>query len=194
MENHLALLVQGDRLLHGGADPDKLPHFIKGPTEARCRWEASKPTPGRVPLFTAAVILFQLSVEILIPVMENVLAKDCADGTWVRTVSIRDHSLWSLATCLEGLLEKALGSVHSAFLTEHGINQMAILLDGTRHGAPLSLDPHVGFSNVPGHPRWSATPPPHLLSDHRSKSGLPIAHGFLRQRQTTFQEQLGQIT
>ena len=134
----------------------------------------------------AAVIVFQLMVELLIALMENVLAKDFADGTWVRTVSIRDHSLWSLANCLEGLLEKALGSVHSAFLTEHGINQIAILIDGTIRVAPLSLDPHVGFINVPGNPRLSATPPPQLISDQRSKSGFPIAHCFMRKRKTTF--------
>jgi len=188
------LLLQGDRLLHGCADPEKLPHFIKGPTEARCRWEASQPTHGIVPLFHAAVIVFQLSVEILSTLMENVLAKDFADCTWVRTVSIRDHSLWSLANWLEGLLEKALGSVHIAFLTEHGINPIAILIHGTLQVAPLSLDPHVGFINVPGNPRLSATPHPQLISEQRSKSGFPIAHCFMRKRKTTCQEHLGTIT
>src|SRR6266540_3894705 len=68
-EKHLALLLQRDRLLHGCTDPEKRTHFIKGPTEARCRWEASKPTHGRVTRFDATMILFQLIVERMIPSM-----------------------------------------------------------------------------------------------------------------------------
>jgi hypothetical protein len=106
LEKHLALLLQRDRLLHGCADPEKLPHFIKGPTEARCRWEASKSTHGIVTLFDATVILFQLIVEIMITLMENVLTKDLANCTGVRTVSIRDHSRLQLGQLSGGLAGK----------------------------------------------------------------------------------------
>jgi hypothetical protein len=77
------------------------------------------PTHGVGALFDATVVLLQSSVEILVLSMENVIAKDLADRTWVRTVPIGGHSLWSMTGRLEGLLEKALGGVHISLLTEH---------------------------------------------------------------------------
>ena len=119
LAKHLALLVQGDRLRHGRTNPEKLTHFIESATEARCRCEASKPTPGRGALLHATVVLLQSLGEIMITSMENVIAKDLADRTWVRTVPIRDHALWSMTDRLKGLLEKALGGVPISLLTEH---------------------------------------------------------------------------
>ena len=137
-------------MLHGRTNPEKLTHFIKGPTEARCRCEASKPTHGVVTLFDATVVLLSSIVEVMVPSMENILAKDLANCTWIRTVPICRHLLWSLVNCLEGLLEKALCGVHVSLLTEHGINQIAILINGTIQIAPLSLDSHIGFVHMPG--------------------------------------------
>jgi hypothetical protein len=56
LAKHLALLLQGDRLFHGRTDPEKLTHFIEGPTEARCRCEATKPTHGIIALFNATLV------------------------------------------------------------------------------------------------------------------------------------------
>jgi hypothetical protein len=86
------------------------------------------------------MVLLQLIVEILIISVENVHAKDLADRTWGRTVPICGSSLWSMTTCPKGLLEKALSGVHISLLAEHGVNQIAILINGTIQGAPLSLD------------------------------------------------------
>src|SRR5260370_206010 len=99
----------------------------------------------------------------MIPSMENAIAKDLADRTWGRTVAIRDHGLWRMTDRLKGVLEKALGGVPLSLLTEHRVNQIAILINGTLQGAPLSLDPHVGRINVPADPCLSATPPPQLI-------------------------------
>jgi len=188
------LLVQGDRLRHGPTHPEKLTHFIESATEARCRCEASKPTHGIVALLHATVVLLQSIVEILITSMENVIATDLADRTWVRTVPIRDHALWSMTDRLKGLLEKALGGVPISLLTEHRVNQIAILINGTIQVAPLSLDPHVGLINVPGDLCLSATPPPQLIDYQRRTSGFPVAHRPMSKRTPTFQEHLGKVT
>jgi hypothetical protein len=45
-----------------------------------------------------------------------------------------------MTNCPKGLLEKALSGVHISLLAEHGVNQIAILINGTIQGAPLSLD------------------------------------------------------
>ena len=104
---------------HGRTHPEKLTPFIESATEARCRCEASKPMHGIVALLHATVVLLQSMGEIMITSMENVIAKDLADRTWGRTVPIRDHALWSMTDRLKGLLEEALGGVHSSLLTEH---------------------------------------------------------------------------
>ncbi len=127
--------------------------------------------------------------------MENAIAKDLADRTWGRTVPIRDHALWSMTDRLKGVLEKALGGVPLSLLTEHRVNQIAILINGTLQVAPLSLDPHVGrINNVPADPCLSATPPPQLIAYQRRTSGLRVPHRLMSKRTPTFQEHLGKVT
>ena len=194
LKKHLALLLQRNKLLHGCTNPEKLTNFIKSPAEARCRREASKSTHGVVALLDAAMILFQVIVEIMLLPMENVGAKDLPYGTWVRPVPIRDHSLWRMTNSLEGLLKKALGRVHISLLTEHGVNQIPILINSPIQVAPLSLDSHVCFINMPGNPCLSTTSPPQLIGSQGSKSGFPISHRLMSKRKTTFQEHLSKIT
>ena len=179
---------------HGRTTPEKLTPFIESATAARCRCEASKPTHGRGALLHATVVLLQSLGELLIPSMENVIATDLADRMWVSTVPIRDHALWSMTDRLKGLLEKALGGVPISLLTEHRVNQIAILINGTLHVASLSLDPHVGLINVPGDPCLSATPPAQLIEYQRSTSSLRVAHRPMSLRTPTFQEHLGKVT
>jgi hypothetical protein len=105
----------------------------------------------------------------MVPSMENVFAKDLADRTGIRTVPICGYSLWSLANCLEGLLEKTLGGVHISLLAEHGINQIAILINGTIQVAPLSLDSHRGLINMPGGPSLTTSFCAQLVCDQGNK-------------------------
>jgi hypothetical protein len=140
------------------------------------------------------MVLFQLLVEILMTSVENVYAKDLADRTWVPTVPICGSSLWSMTTCPQGLLEKALSGVPISLVAEHGVKQIAILINGTIHGAPRSLDSSRGLLNVPAGPCLSATPHPQLISYQGSTSGLPVAHRLMRKHKTAFQEDLGKIT
>jgi hypothetical protein len=181
-------------LLHSRTDPKKLTHFIKGPTKASCRWKASKPTHGVVPLFDASVVLLQPIVEIMVASMGNVLAEDLSDGTRVRTVSICGHSLWSIANSLESLAKKALGCIHISLLTEHGINQVAILINGSIQIAPLSLDPHIGFIHMPGASYLTTSFCAQVIGDEGSEPLLPISNRLMSEGKTTFQEYLGKVT
>ena len=52
-------------------------------------------------------------------------------------MSIRGHSLWFAVIKLSSLLEKPFGGVHIAGLAEHGINQIAVAVDGTVEVVPL---------------------------------------------------------
>jgi hypothetical protein len=99
-----------------------------------------------------------------------------------------------MTTCPKGLLEKALSGVHISLLAEHGVNQIAILINGTIQVAPLSLDSSISLINVPGGPCLSATPHPQLISYQGSKSGFPVAQRLMRKHKTAFQEDLGKIT
>lgn len=49
--------------------PFELPQFVEGLTEARCCIETAEPTHRIVPVFDAAVVLFDPIVQILITAM-----------------------------------------------------------------------------------------------------------------------------
>jgi hypothetical protein len=90
-------------LLHGGADPKELAHFIEGSTEARSRGHASKPTHRVVTLFDATVILLQSIVQIAVGPVEHLTAQSLANRTGIGMMSICRHPLWSVAYNLDGL-------------------------------------------------------------------------------------------
>jgi len=62
LAERLALLGQGNLLLHGGPNPEELTNLIKCTAKASCCHETSKATHGIVSLFDASVILFQVVV------------------------------------------------------------------------------------------------------------------------------------
>ena len=64
-------------------------------------------------------------------------------------MSIRRDVLWSVTTDLKGLFEELFRCIHIALFAQPRINQVAILINGSIQVAPLSLDFHVGFINIP---------------------------------------------
>lgn len=122
--------------------------------------------------------------------MENVIAEELADCKWGRTVSIRGHSHWNMTDRLEGLLEKVLGGVHGSLLTQHRVNEVAVLINGSIQRAPRSLDYHIGFINMPGGLSPTTSLCAQLLCDQGSKTLLPISNRLVSECKTAFQEQV----
>ena len=86
------------------------------------------------------MILLQSIVEIAIGPVEHVTAQGLADRTRVGIMPIRRHSFWRVTDDIDSLLEKALGCLHVSLLTEHGINQIPIAIDGPIEIAPFPFN------------------------------------------------------
>jgi hypothetical protein len=95
------------------------------------------------------MILFNEIVEIMALLVENVTAKNLANGTWIGTMSIRRDSLWCMIDHLECVLEKALHCIHVSLLAHHGINEVPIMINRTREGAPVPMHFSVYFIDMP---------------------------------------------
>lgn len=102
-----------------------------------------------IPLFDPPVILLQSIVKVAVGPVEHVTAKGLADRPRVGVMSIGCHPFWGVTNHIDGLLEKTLGRFHISLLTDHRINQIAILIDGPIQKALFSLDLGVGFIHVP---------------------------------------------
>jgi hypothetical protein len=50
------------------------------------------------------------------------------------------------------LLEKPLGGFHIPPFAQHGVNQIALVVDRPIHITPLPMYFEVGFINIPGSP------------------------------------------
>ena len=94
------------------------------------------------------MILFQSIVERVVGPVHNITAQDLADRTWIRCMPIGCDSLWRVTNRLEHLLEKTLGCLHVSLLTQHGINQIAITINGTIQIAAFPLNLHIGFIDM----------------------------------------------
>jgi len=132
------------------------------------------------------MILFYEIVEIVVGLVENIIAKRFADGAWVGAMSVRRNELWGMANCLECLLKKALGRIHIALLAEHGINQVPITINGTIQVTPFSLHarPYVRI-NMPAGSSLSISLSPKLIRNLWGKTSFPVSNGFMRKHPTT---------
>ena len=96
------------------------------------------------------MILFHYIVEVVITVVENFTTKGLTNGAWIGAMTISRHPFWSMTNCLESLLEKSLRGIHIALLAQHGINQVAISINGTIEVAPLPMNFDGGLIHIPG--------------------------------------------
>lgn len=104
------------------------------------------------------MILFYEIAKVVVTLVENVLTKGLANGTWIRAMPIRRDLLRRMARRLEGLLEKPLRCVYISFLTQHRVNQIPILINSAIEVAPFPLHFDIGFINMPEGPHVPTSP------------------------------------
>ncbi len=112
----------------------------------------------------------------------------------VGVMSIGRHPLWCVTNHIDSLLEKAPGCLHISLLTQHGVNHIAIAIDGAIEVAPFSLDVDVGFIDIPGPASLSSSLDSQLVGDEWGKTGLRVSNGLMGELKAALQEHLRQIT
>jgi hypothetical protein len=70
-------------------------------------------------------------------------------GSWVGVVPISGYLLWSTVGYFFSPFEEAFGCTHVPPLGEHGVYQLAFLVDGPIQVALLTAYFDVGLVNVP---------------------------------------------
>src|SRR5689334_2900289 len=115
------------------------------------------------------MILFQAVVQVRVTTMENLTTENLADGSWIGIMPIGRHAFWRMINRLKRLFEKPFGGIHLPFLTQQGINEIPVPVDGAIEVTPLPVDFDVGFVDVPGGSRLSPSPDTELLCQQRSK-------------------------
>jgi len=145
LEKSLSLFQERDRFAHGATRTEIVAQFVKSATEACCRFEASETTHGIVALLDPSVILLQPIIEVLVRPMLDTVAHDLAYSPRIGTMPICRDRLWRMANHSNRLLEQSLSRLHISFLAQHGIDQIAIVVDGPIQITPLSMHFYVGF-------------------------------------------------
>jgi hypothetical protein len=133
------LFQEGDHFAHGAARTEIIAQFVEGRTEAGRRFNGSKTTHRIIALFDTTMILLSPIIEIFIGPMLDVAAQDLAYRPWIGAMPICCDRLWRMTNHRNSLLEKPLSSLHVPFLTQHGINQIAIVID--RRIPPRVIEP-----------------------------------------------------
>lgn len=98
------------------------------------------------------MILLQPIIEIFIRPMCHIISHHLADGTWIGSMTIRRHLIGHRANHSNRLLEKPFGCIRIPLLAQHGINQIAIVVDRPLQITSLPIHFQVGLINIPEFP------------------------------------------
>jgi len=142
-----AAAVGGDRLTMVGAETKKGAQLViasTGPLGGRDCVEAARTSD---PTFDAPVILLEPVVLVGAGPMLHMPAECGADRTWVGIVPICGDAIRGHAGGGLGRAEERLGSRHVPLLAQHGIDQVAVTIDGAVGDRPPTV------------PIYSARPP-----------------------------------
>ena len=188
------MFQERDHFAYGAARTEIVAQFVESTTKACRRFNCSKATHGIVPLFDATVILFQAIIEVFVRPMLYIAAHCLTYRSWIGRMSIRCHLLWSMAYHINGLLEKLLSCLHIPLLAQHGIHQIAILIDRPIQITPLPMHFEVGFIDVSGCPGLSTSLGSQLIRYQRGETCFPVSDGFMCERKTSRQKHLSHVT
>src|SRR5258708_16286617 len=105
---------------------------------------------------------------------------------WIGTMPICGDRLWCMANHSDCLLEKSLSCLHISFLTQHGIHQIAIVVDSSIEITPLPVHFEIGFIDIPGFSCLAAALCPQLVRDQGSKTLFPVSNRLMREDKSPF--------
>jgi hypothetical protein len=116
--------------------------LVKSTTETRRRFNGFKTTHGIVSLFDTSMILLETIIEVLAGPMLDMVPHSLTDCSWIGTVPIGCDRRWCMTNHCDCLPEKPLSCFPIPLLTQHGINQVAIVADGPIQIGSPSLRKH----------------------------------------------------
>src|SRR3712207_2986977 len=119
-----------------------------------------------------------------------------ADRAWVGAVPVRGDAVGGDAGCGPGRAEEGLGRRHVAVLTEHGVDQSAVPVDGPIEITPATPHLQIRLVDMPAAAASTALAPPPLsefAGQDRRELGLPVADRLVTEDDAADQEHLAEV-
>src|SRR5258708_32361393 len=145
-------------------------------------------------LFNPTMILFQLIIEVFTCAMLHMITHDLVYCSWIGSMPIGCYLLRSRANHSNCLLEKSLSCLHIPLFAQHGIYQIAIVINRPVQIAPLPMNLEIRFIDVPGSPCLPIPLSSQLVRKQRGKSSFPIPDRFVGESPSTLQKHFSHIT
>src|SRR4051812_9078406 len=190
------LAVGGNMLVVTGAETEKGAEFVVSSAEPIGGTKFLEAPHTSDPTFQAAMILLKPVIFIGAGPMPNMPSQRGADRAWVGAVPVRGDPVGYHAGGRLGGAEERLGRCHVPVLAEHGVDQIAVAVDGTVDIAPAAPDFQVGFVHVPGASSGAALPPttlPEFCDQDRREFRFPFADGLVTEDDAALQEHLAEV-
>ena len=128
-----ATAAGGDMLVVADAGAEEVAELVVASTEALRRREALEAAHASDPPLDAAVVLLQTVVLVGAGAMRDALAQRRADRPRVGAVPVRGDPVRDPAGDRLRRTEEGLGRRHVPVLAQHGVDQIAIPVDGPGH-------------------------------------------------------------
>src|SRR5215213_3104541 len=138
-----------DMLVVTGAGAKEVAQLVMASTEALRRGEAFEAAHTSDAAFDAAVVLLQPVVPVGAGPMRNPSAERGADRPRVGAVPVRGDAVRCHAGGGLGRAEEGLGRRHVPVLAEHGVDQVAVPVDGPIQIRPSAADLQICLVDVP---------------------------------------------
>ena len=189
-----SLLSEGwERLAHSWTQAEVLALFVEGPAEAGSGVEIPVATHRIIALLDATMILFQAVVEVRVAAVPHLPAQCFSDRARIGVMPVGRHLLGDLLRHFQRCREEAFGCLHIPMLAQHGVNQIAVAVDGSVEVLPLARHLDVGFVHVPGAAGLALALGAQLVGHERSEACFPLAHRLMRELETALEEHLGEV-
>ena len=143
MEN--AAPIGGDLLVVASARAEKGPEFVIPSTEPRGGIVFLEAPHTSDPDFDALVVLLEPVIPVCARPVLHVSARRRTDRARVGAVPVRGDAVGSYAGGRPGRAEEGLGSRHVAVLTQQGVDQITVAVDGTVEEAPAATNLQIGL-------------------------------------------------
>ena len=133
-------------------------------------------------------------VQILVMAMEDLATDDPSNRFRVGRVLVCRQPERLPSRVVDQAAQEAPGCLAISMLAEHGIQKIAVSVDGAVQIAPAAADFDVRFVQVPGAPRLPATSGPETITDHGRKAELPCPDCFIADLESPLEEEFSHVT
>jgi hypothetical protein len=132
-----------------GTKAKEITKLVVASTEPLRRGEAFEPSHASYSTFHAAVVLLKPAIFVAAGPVRDTTAQRAADRPRIGAVAVCGDLIGRHARDGLGRAEEGLGRRHVTMLAQHGVDEIAIAVDGPIQVGPATTNLQVRFIHVP---------------------------------------------